>query len=158
VKRVHWILAEDLARLHWQDGCEESIGLLSPFDNLTRDRKWLNEIFQYTFDIEYFQKKGMRWQVSILCDNEFLGFIDAKMDRPRRTFIIKEFAPNKHVAEKAWIKVFRKIVDLASFHKATSIKIAYENAEPQMAIFRELGFKLRVRQVDIAEQSNSKYF
>jgi len=152
VKRLQWMLTKDLDILLSPDDYEESIGLLSPMDNLTRDRKWLYEIFGYTFDAEYFQKKGMRWQLSILCDAEFLGFIDAKMDRPRKTFIIKEFVPCNEATEKAWMRVFHRIVDLAKFHGATAIEIVAENPEPAVSIFRKLGLMPKERHIDVTEQ------
>jgi len=152
VKKIQWILAEDVDKLPSQDDHEENAALLSPLDNLTRDRKWMHEMFNYTFEMEYFQKKGMRWQLSILYDSEFVGFINAKMDRPRRTFIIKEIVPHKDIPEKAWNKIFHKIINLANFHNAITIMIATENPEQELSIFHRLGLEPKDRLVDITEQ------
>ena len=46
---------------------------------------WLSR----TFRVEYFQKKGTKWHLNILYNDEFLGFLDPKMDRTKRNFVVK---------------------------------------------------------------------
>lgn len=109
-------------------------------DNLARDRRWLQQLFNYTFEVEYFQKKGMKWHVNILYNNEFLGFINPKIDRPRKLFIIKEIALKRALKDEEWGKVIERIQELAKFHDAEAIKvIKTESIEVQKAL-RKHGF------------------
>jgi len=56
------------------------IRLISPMDALVRDKAWLTALFDYSFFFEYFKKKGMKWPLSILAGNRFVGYLDCKMD------------------------------------------------------------------------------
>lgn len=151
VKGYHWMTSEDFSKIEQKLEKRDNVALLSPMDNLIRDRKWLDKVFGYSFSIEYFQKKGMRWQISILYDTSFLGFIDAKIDRPRRMFIIKELAIHFSAREDVWIKVVRRIVDFARFHGATTISIGAECPKWLSDLFAKLGHEGKDKLVTIAE-------
>lgn len=68
----------------------KEVRLISPMDTLVRDKKWLETFFDYSFSFEYFKKKGMKWPLSILVGNRFIGYIDCKMEWRTKKFIIKE--------------------------------------------------------------------
>ena len=53
--------------------CE--VRLISPMDTIVRDKVWLETFFDYSFTFEYFKKKGMKWLLSILVGNQFVGYI-----------------------------------------------------------------------------------
>jgi len=59
-------------------------------DTIVRDKTWLETFFDYSFTFEYFKKKGMKWPLSILVGNQFVGYIDCKMDWKTKRLIIKE--------------------------------------------------------------------
>lgn len=98
----------------------DEVRLISPMDTIVRDKKWLETFFDYSFSFEYFQKKGMKWPLSILVGNQFVGYIDCKMDRKTKRFIIKE----KNIFDSAF-KYYKGIDsavrDLAYFHEAQEI-------------------------------------
>lgn len=120
-RKPHWIEMDEFNRLEANTGKEDFVALLTPFDNLTRNRKWLQQLFNYTFKVEYFQKKGMKWHVNILYNNEFLGFINPKIDRPKRLFIIKDLVLKRNLGDEEWTRVLERIKELAKFHNAKSI-------------------------------------
>ena len=96
------------------------VRLISPMDTIVRDKTWLNTFFDYSFSFEYFKKKGMKWPLSILVGNQFVGYLDCKMDWKTKKFIIKErniFNPdfNGHKGIDAAIE------ELAAFHEAKEI-------------------------------------
>ncbi len=100
------------------DRCE--VRLISPMDVIVRDKTWLETFFDYSFTFEYFKKKGMKWPLSILVGNRFVGYLDCKMDWRRKKFIIKErniFVPdfNDHKG------IDTAIEELAAFHEAAEI-------------------------------------
>lgn len=100
------------------DCCE--VRLISPMDTIVRDKTWLNTFFDYSFSFEYFKKKGMKWPLSILVRNQFVGYLDCKMDWKTKKFIIKErniFNPDFNDFKGIDIA----LQDLAAFHGAVDI-------------------------------------
>lgn len=98
----------------------DEIRFISPMDTIVRDKNWLATFFDYSFSFEYFQKKGMKWPLSILVGNQFVGYVDCKMEWKTKKFIIKEkniFNPTF----KDYKGIEYAIQDLASFHEAQAI-------------------------------------
>ena len=96
------------------------VRLISPMDTIVRDKAWLEAFFDYSFTFEYFKKKGMKWPLSILVGNQFVGYIDCKMDWKTGKFRIKE----KNIFNPDFIDhkgIELAIQDLASFHGAKEI-------------------------------------
>jgi SAM-dependent methyltransferase len=131
-------LSESLIKAAMEE--EDFVALLTLMDNLIRDRKWLQQLFNYTFKVEYFQKKGMKWHVNILHNNEFLGFINLKVDRPKKLFIIKDLVLKRKLENDEWTRVLDRIKEFAKFHNAEAIIIRKtEPIEVQIAL-RKHGF------------------
>ena len=96
------------------------VRLISPMDMIVRDKAWLETFFGYSFTFEYFKKKGMKWPLSILVGNQFVGYIDCKMDWKTGKFRIKE----KNIFNPDFIDhkgIELAIQDLAAFHGAKEI-------------------------------------
>jgi len=145
LRGLHWIRVEDLNKLEPDTGEEDFVALLTLMDNLTRDRRWLQQLFNYTFEVEYFRKKGMKWHVNILYNNEFLGFMNPKIDRPRKLFVIKDVVLKRQLEDEEWNRVLERIKELASFHDAETIKVVKtESTEVQKAL-RKHGFSEKER-------------
>lgn len=85
---IHASKADLLDQCTDQDS--EEIRLISPMDILVRDQAWLKTFFDYSYTFEYFKKKGMKWPLSILVGNRFVGYFDCKMEWRTKRFIIKE--------------------------------------------------------------------
>lgn len=103
----------------------DEVSLLSPMEVIIRDKRWLNTFFSYSFRFEYFQKKGMKWPLSILSNNELAGFVDCGYDRKKKRFIVKEINIQKEKAvDKAGL--YRSICSLARFHDADELIISGE--------------------------------
>jgi uncharacterized protein YcaQ len=118
-----WICVEDLAKLGSKTDEEDSVALLTLMDNLIRDRKWLQQLFNYTFEVEYFQKKGMKWHVNILHNHEFLGFVNPKFERSTKRFIIKDISLKRRLDKDEWCRVLDRTKELAQFHDAETIQV-----------------------------------
>jgi len=140
LQRPHWITVEDLDKLETGAGEEEFVALLTLMDNLVRDRKWLQRLFNYTFEVEYFQKKGMKWHVNILQNNEFLGFINPKTDRPRKLFIIKDIVLRRKLEKEEWERVLERVEELAGFHNAEAIEVTRTLSTEVKKALRTYGF------------------
>ncbi len=99
--------------------CEE-VRLISPMDILVRDQTWLKTFFDYSYTFEYFKKKGMKWPLSILVGNRFVGYFDCKMEWRTKRFIIKE----KNIFDCSFNDckgIDAAIEELAAFHEAKEI-------------------------------------
>jgi len=100
------------------DLCE--VRLISPMDTIVRDKAWLKTFFDYSFSFEYFKKKGMKWPLSILVGNQFVGYLDCKMDWKTKKLIMKErniFNPDFN----DYKGIDAAIEELAAFHEAKEI-------------------------------------
>ena len=101
------------------EDCSE-VRLISPMDTIVRDKTWLETFFDYSFSFEYFKKKGMKWPLSILVGNQFVGYLDCKMDWKTKKFIIKE----RNIFNPEFIDykgIDLAIEELAAFHEAKEI-------------------------------------
>lgn len=101
-----------------EECCE--VRLISPMDTIVRDKAWLTAFFDYSFSFEYFKKKGMKWPLSILVGNQFVGYLDCKMEWRTRRFIIKE----KNIFDPVFNDcktIDLAIEELAAFHDAKEI-------------------------------------
>ena len=96
------------------------VRLISPMDTIVRDKTWLKTFFDYSFSFEYFKKKGMKWPLSILIGNQFVGYLDCKMDWKNKKFIIKE--RNIFKSDFNDCKgIDAAVEELAAFHEAEEI-------------------------------------
>lgn len=96
------------------------VRLISPMDILVRDQTWLKTFFDYSYTFEYFKKKGMKWPLSILVGNRFVGYFDCKMEWRTKRFIIKE----KNIFDSAFSNhkgIELALQELAAFHGAEDI-------------------------------------
>ena len=102
------------------DQDSEEVRLISPMDILVRDQTWLKTFFDYSYTFEYFKKKGMKWPLSVLVGNRFVGYFDCKMEWRTKRFIIKE----KNIFDSAFNDhkgIELALQDLAAFHGAEDI-------------------------------------
>ncbi|MEM1581852.1 MAG: winged helix DNA-binding domain-containing protein [Candidatus Bathyarchaeia archaeon] len=139
LRGFHWIGNEDFGRLEAHVK-ENFVALLTMMDNLVRDRKWLQQLFGYTFHVEYFQKKGMKWHLNILYNNEFLGFMDPKFDRSQKLFIIEEIVLRRALKDEEWECILDKTKQFAIFHGAETIKTTKNMPKPVKKSLRKYGF------------------
>ena len=100
----------------------EEVTLLSPMEGMIRDKRWLNTFFSYSFSFEYFKKKGMKWPLSILSQNELAGFVDCSFDRKKKLFVVKEINIQKEkVVDMDGL--YRSLCSLARLHEADELVV-----------------------------------
>jgi uncharacterized protein YcaQ len=88
---------------------DNTIHILSPFDNMVIKRKRLQALFNFDFMIECYLPEPKRkygyFSLPILAGNSFIGRFDPKADRTTKTFYLKtvffepEFKPTKEFNE-----------------------------------------------------------
>ncbi|MHA1813053.1 MAG: DNA glycosylase AlkZ-like family protein [Candidatus Thorarchaeota archaeon] len=115
---LQWVTRSDQP----EGGGTELVHLLTPLDNLVRDRRWLDRLFDYSFKIEYFQVKGMRWHTSILVGDTFIGFLDPKVDRRRGEFLVKEVVLRDEVDASVAEAVVNRVKQLAAAHRCQRVR------------------------------------
>ena len=121
-KKSYYIHASkmDMLESKHADPDKDEVRLISPMDTFVRDQAWLKTFFDYSYTFEYFKKKGMKWPLSILVGNRFVGYFDCKMEWRTKRFIIKE----KNILDSAFEGhkgIELAIQDLAAFHGAEDI-------------------------------------
>jgi len=117
-----YVAANKLLSVLEQQGtkCTDEVSLLSPMEGIIRDKRWLNTFFSYSFNFEYFKKKGMKWPLSILSKNELAGFVDCSFDRKKKRFIVKEISIQKEKAVDM-DGLYRSLCSLAKLHDADEL-------------------------------------
>ena len=122
IGRKHYYIHSSKAHLLNSKADEGSgeVRLISPMDTIVRDKAWLETFFDYSFSFEYFKKKGMKWPLSILVGNRFVGYLDCRMDWRAKKFIIKERNIFDHDFTD-YKGIDTAILELASFHEAKEI-------------------------------------
>ncbi|AZR73740.1 hypothetical protein BBF96_10295 [Anoxybacter fermentans] len=118
--RGQWWVIPDWQMVIEKNNNHRKISLLSPLDNFVRNRKWLNKLFNYTFTMEYFQKKNMKWQLSILFGSDFVGYVDCKADRKKNQFLVKS-AEIKCKSKCLSAALDNSLLNLAKFHGLSKI-------------------------------------
>lgn len=120
-KKSSYIHSSKMGLLNtYTDQDSEEVRLISPMDVLVRDQTWLKTFFDYSYTFEYFKKKGMKWPLSILVGNRFVGYFDCKMEWRTKRFLIKE----KNIFDSAFINhkgIELALQELAAFHGAEDI-------------------------------------
>lgn len=122
IGRKHYYIHSSKIQLLNEKAAKEccEVRLISPMDTVVRDKTWLKTFFDYSFSFEYFKKKGMKWPLSILAGNQFVGYLDCKMDWRTKKFIVKE----KNIFNSDFDDykgIDTAIEELAAFHEAKEI-------------------------------------
>jgi len=130
-KRPYYMLKKDLAEIR-KDTTEvdSRVRLLSPFDNsiILRDRT--SALFGFDYSLEcYVPKKKRKYGyfcLPILWRNRFVGRIDPKADRQKRTVIINNlYLEDKKLDLKTFVPALSKCLKkFAHFHKCEEIELS----------------------------------
>lgn len=123
-------LLDRLAAGEW----EPRTTLLSPFDNLIRDRKRTEQLFDFKFRFEVYLPKNKRkygcYVMPILHGDRFIGRIDPVMDRKQKQLTIEAVyaQPDASVTKETGLSVASAIRDLGAF--LGTEKIIYSSRVP----------------------------
>jgi len=121
LKKTYVAANKSLAVLQQQGtGITDEVSLLSPMEGIIRDKRWLDAFFSYSFNFEYFKKKGMKWPLSILSKNKLAGFTDCSFDRRKKSLIVKEINIQKEKAVDI-DGLFHSLCSLAKLHEADEL-------------------------------------
>lgn len=102
--------------------------LLSPFDNLIRDRRRLEELFGFSHRMEIYVPAAKRrygyYVLPVLRGDRFIGRIDPRMDRERGRLVVRavHYEPEIAVSRVVSRSVSSAIEDLATFLGATEVE------------------------------------
>lgn len=119
---------EKVGRISGNAG-SNSIHFLSPFDNTVIQRKRLNNLFGFDFNIECYLPETKRkfgyWCLPILYNHTFVGRFDPKADRSAKKFYIKSMHFEKgFVPDALFNKVFAEKIKLfAAFNSCNKIVV-----------------------------------
>ena len=110
--------------------------ILSPFDNLIIDRRWLKAFFDgFDYTIECYLPAAKRkygyFVLPILWGDRFIARMDSKADRKPKTFIIKRllFEPNFDAYDTVLPALAEKLRAFAAFNGCDNF--AVEDVQPE---------------------------
>lgn len=138
--QIYYTTEENLSELG-EIRASKNIRLLSPFDNCVIQRKRVQQIFDFNYQLECYVPAQKRvygyFCLPILWGDRFIGRLDPKADRKSKTFYIRNlcFEPTFKDFEQVLQPLAGKIRDLAYFNNCHSIVI--ENREGK-SITRQL--------------------
>ncbi|MFC1716806.1 winged helix-turn-helix domain-containing protein [Candidatus Poribacteria bacterium] len=122
------------------------IHILSPFDNLVIDRRRLRELFGFDYRLECYLPAAKRrhgyFCLPVLWGREFVGRLDSKADRKKKTFIVRKmvFEPGLKDYERLLPELAERLHEFATFNGCE--RIVVEEIAPDKAklpFIRELG-------------------
>ncbi len=146
LKQPYYVLSKDMTKIiHGTKQNDDSVRLLSPFDNsiILRDRT--ETLLDFKFSLECYVPKPKRkygyFSLPILWRDQLVGRIDPKADRERRVLLIQNLHIEKNVDDQ---KVFLNALasamnDFAMFNKCERIEM---KAKIPAAIKRRLSSRL----------------
>jgi len=108
---------------------ERSMRFLSPFDNLTIQRKRLKWLFDFDYTIEIYvpakKRKYGYFALPILWGDRLIGRLDAKAHRPERRLVVNNlvFEPNISMSEPIKAALFEALQDFTRFQNCDEWKI-----------------------------------
>ncbi|MBC8182233.1 YcaQ family DNA glycosylase [candidate division KSB1 bacterium] len=130
----YYALSETIEQSSLLKRSSQKIFLLSPFDNLIIQRDRTKRLFDFDYTLECYvpapKRKYGYFVLPILWGNTFVGRLDAKADRPKKTFVIRNltFEPEFKSYEKFFPLFAKKIAALSVFNECE--KITVENVSP----------------------------
>lgn len=125
---------------------QRRVHILSPFDNLVIDRRRLRTLFGFDYRLECYLPAAKRqygyFSLPVLWGKEFVGRLDSKADRKKRTFIVRNmvFEPGLKDYEGLLPALAEKLHAFATFNGCQ--RIVVEKVDPGKAkspFIRELG-------------------
>jgi len=117
---------------------KKAFHILSPFDNLVIQRKRLNEIFDFEYQIECYVPEAKRkvgyFALPMLFGNEFVGKIDLKADRKTKILWVKNLVWGNNVRKtKTMLLAFnKKLQAFMKFNNCESIQIDEKLSTPDI--------------------------
>ncbi len=116
-----YLTSESNLKLMEDKKTHSDLHILSPFDNLIIQRKRLKNLFSYDYQIECYLPEAKRkfgyFCLPLLYKNKFIGKIDAKANRLRKVFEIKNIYWEEKIKldEKLLTNLEDKLYDYAAF-------------------------------------------
>ncbi len=131
----YYALTASLAQAGGRSNRKKHMHILSPFDGAVTHRGRLEALFDFEYKLEcYFPEAKRRWGyfcLPILWGHRFVGRIDAKADRKRRTLTLKKlmFEPAFTDYDKLIEPLAAKLGEMAVFNMCEEIVI--EASQPK---------------------------
>ena len=130
IKNKHYVLTSEYDKLTINEKIESSyMKLINPFDNIARERKFLNKFWNFNYKLEAYvpvpKRKYGYYLMPILDGDQFIGRLEPKAHRKEKLLEIKSihFEEWYNPDNKSLEKLVFGIQKFANFHKCEKIKI-----------------------------------
>jgi len=120
---------------------QKQVHILSPFDNLAKDRGRLRWLFSFDFKLECYTPASKRqygyFCLPVLWGTEFVGRLDPKADRKKKVFIIRKmiFEPDFEDYEALMPVLADKLNAFAAFNGCERIEVEQVIPESAKEVF-----------------------
>jgi hypothetical protein len=125
----YYALSEVLDKSSKTGKKQSHVFILSPFDNLMIQRQRIKNLFDFDYSLECYvpapKRKFGYFTLPILWGDNFVGRLDSKADRKKKTFIIHKLAFESIAKDlDSFFPAFaKKLADLARFNKCEKIQL-----------------------------------
>lgn len=108
---------------------KNQIHILSPFDNLTIRRQWLETLFDFDYRLECYTPAAKRtygyFCLPVLWGTDFVGRLDAKADRKAKMLIVRNFAFERGIQEDdaLFLSLGNKLRAFAAFNGCDHLSV-----------------------------------
>jgi uncharacterized protein YcaQ len=107
----------------------QALHILSPFDNLTIRRAWMEQVFGWAYRLECYLPKAKRrygyFSLPLLWGTRFIGRVDAKADRKPRTLIVRQltFEPDFDAYDEVMPLLADRLRAFATFNDCDTVNV-----------------------------------
>lgn len=128
-KLVNYALPDSIKNIYKKDYTDETVYILSPFDNLIIQRDRTKRLFDFDYTIECYLPESKRkygyFTLPILWKNNLIGRMDTKADRKSKIFIINNIVFEEGFNDfKNFIPHFNeKLKSFAEFNNCEKIEV-----------------------------------
>ncbi|MBN1804341.1 MAG: YcaQ family DNA glycosylase [Sedimentisphaerales bacterium] len=125
----YFTLSETLNKSTKTEKKQPRISILCPFDNLLIRRQRTENLFDFNYSLECYVPASKRkfgyFTLPILWGDNFVGRLDPKADRKKKTFIVHKLAFEPSMKDfDAFLPAFaKKLADLARFNRCDKIQL-----------------------------------
>ena len=125
----YYALSETLNKSTKHGRRQQRVSILCPFDNLLIQRKRVEKLFGFNYSLECYVPESKRifgyFTLPILWGENFVGRLDPKADRTKKTFIVRKLALESTIKDlDVFLPAFaKKLADLARFNRCGKIQL-----------------------------------
>ncbi len=147
VKDITYFALPEVTSLLESESIKKELKVLSPFDNLLIQRNRTTELFDFDYKIECYVPEKKRqygyFSLPLLWGDEFVGCMDAKMDRKNSQLLILNLHLETKITDKLTFDLKDMLSQFMQFNQATSLSVKKITTLPNLNFNKQLNMTLK---------------